>query len=135
MEDLHLDVFEQRKDFQWLRVFWNADSFPRIWMCGIHLDDLLSDSSIQIDRSRHPEIWNKQLNRSYFGEAKGIAPSDVPFHTVLLAPGAIWLAHSEYIPHGPIIGRRMVSFTFLVDPETMIDPALCFNRLPERLGR
>lgn len=134
-EDLHLDVYNQVRDVHVLRLFWNADSFQRIWNCGDHLEKLLQDPRVNSSSVRDPEDWNRRINSDLLGETKGRVQSMAPMHTVLFAPGTVWIAHSQYIPHSPIFGRRMVSWSVDVEPDSMIDPSLSFSRAPRRLHR
>ncbi len=123
-EGLHLDVYKQKVSSHFLRVFWNVDSYPRIWHCGHHLNTILKNPSIKVAPFKHPEDLNKQISLQYLGR------SDC--HTVLFAPKSMWFAHSQYLPHEIVFGRRSVGFSIEVDPKSMLNPGLCFGKIRYR---
>ncbi len=128
-EDLHLDVHSVNKDVHILKAYWNADSFPRIWQTGTHIENIIKKLDIDPRRFDHSEHLTAYLNKTYFGLSQGRVPSEVPHHTAIIAPGTMWIAHGELVPHTVMFGRRMVSVALHVEPKTMINPKLSFYRL------
>ena len=134
-EGLHFDVYDGVADLHVLRLFVNLDSFPRVWYLGDRLETVLSKYDIDESWGDDPNRWNERLTKEYGGDTFGYQPSSSPQHIALFAPGSMWIAHSQYVPHGPLFGRRMVALSIRVDPKSMHDPDLCFYNLPSRIRR
>ncbi len=134
-EGLHFDVYGGNDPAHILRIFFNIDSFPRIWCLGDRSETVLADYDIDRTWGRNPQAWNKRLSKEHGGDTFGFQPSSSPQHIVLFAPGSMWIAHSQYVSHGPIFGRRMVGMSISVDPKLMLNPELVFSNMPTRLGR
>lgn len=133
-EGIHFDVYKS-DDTHILRIFLNVDSFPRIWCLGERSEVALSKFNIDHTWGNDPDVWNKRLTNEYGGDTFGYQPSSSPQHIVLFAPGSMWIVHSQYVSHGPIFGRRMVSMSIGIDPKMMVNPSLVFSKMPARLRR
>lgn len=133
-EGIHFDVYKVYKNHI-LRIFFNVDSWPRIWCLGDRSEVALSNLRVDKTWGDDPAAWNKRLTKEYGGDTFGYQPSSSPQHIVLFAPGSMWIVHSQYVSHGPIFGRRMVSMSIGIDPKMMVNPSLVFSKMPARLRR
>ncbi len=133
-EGLHFDVYHGYEGEHILRIFFNVDSFPRVWYMGERAETALS-TRLDDSWGNDSNLWNKRLTNEYGGDWRGVKPSASPQHVVMFAPGSMWIAHSQYVSHGPLFGRRMVAMSINVDPKTMQTPDLCFSNLPSRMRR
>ena len=125
-EDLHLDDYgRENPKHHYLRAFWNADSYPRIWLVGAHRREIAKMANIDLPSS-DASATNRILNQ-FLGKSLGRQPSHTPQHLVAFKPGAMWIVHSEYVPHSIVFGRRLVGVSHEVDPRSMADPKLWFE--------
>jgi hypothetical protein len=118
-EDMHLDLFGELYYDHMVRLFWNVDSYPRIWMVGQHISQIVKSKNIDI-KYDHPQELNKFINHHYLGETKGLKPTNEPYHILVIPSGSMMMVHTQKIPHCPIIGRRLSGLTCFVNPATMI---------------
>jgi len=124
-EDMHLDLFGKLYYDHMVRLFWNVDSYPRIWMVGQHISQIVKSKNINI-KYDHPQELNKFINHHYLGETQGLKPTKEPYHILIIPSGSMMMVHTQKIPHCPIIGRRLSGLTCFVKPDTMVHPDQLF---------
>jgi hypothetical protein len=117
-ESMHYDSYGTATDeLHHVRLFVNLDNQPRLWGVSYPVSDILSQYCEQLRPAfnMHPNLLNAQLNK--------LLPWDeLPRHYVAFPPGSAWLVNSQIVAHEIIYGRKMVAYTFDIDPTSMQNP-------------
>lgn len=123
-EGMHLDCYGDLPigpDDVLLRVFVNFDKVPRIWRATCRADELFVLAALDPWRSvsLSPDALNDAINRA-------LPLSGLPADTVFFAPGSLWVCDGQLVSHEVVYGRKSWGFSFGVDGNSLLDPALAF---------
>lgn len=135
---LHLDVPERLYETHQFRWFMNMDRRPRILSVGPTIFELaelyweekqlwrFADLPVhEFIGALRAETLDKTINRE-----RGL-----PRHYLTLDPGALWLAHSSYISHGIVYGRKTTCLEGQILPNSLKSPSRHFNSLVRALQK
>ena len=119
-DDVHFDRYgDEASRHHTVRLFWNIDSFPRVWMAGPKAKDILARDDIDSAFENINER-NRFLNSRYLGIVEDrvktgcieyTSPCAEPFHLLLLASNSMMLVQTQEIAHACLMGRRLSGAT------------------------
>lgn len=126
-EDMHLDWYSDTayNSFHNVRLFINLDCEPRVWRVSHPLPEIYKLYKDLVHRARentHPNDINNLLN-------KEIPWKKMPFHEIYFQPYSMWLCNSQWIPHQGYRGNKLAAYTFRVNPNSMLNPELLFEKV------
>lgn len=119
-EGLHWDSYGlEPDDSSSVRVFVNLDDQPRVWEVSHKVETVIEAYKVKKNLRRHkdmhPNLLNAQLNLD-------LPLKKLPRHRVEFAPLSMWLVNSQIVGHEIVYGRKMLAYTFRVDPSTLRNP-------------
>ena len=130
-ESLHVDYFNPKQDFDYLRLFINIDERPRVWTVSHQLDELIRRN---FDKAKLAEIVDAPLHQVSLRMTTQVLkllsflpPEETDRHVIEFAQGDVWLCETRLNSHQIFSGRRMIATDFYVDPSTMLDPGRRVN--------
>ncbi len=127
-EHMHLDFFHGGEDVQYVRMFINVDTEPRLWNVSWSLMELVDrfyeSAGLERFRGRSADALIECLTKKAFGWKENPGQDGEPRHEVVLESGDVWLCDSRKVSHQLVRGNRLVSAKFRAIPSTMRNPAL-----------
>lgn len=136
--NLHLDVPDKAYEGQQFRWFINLDVRPRILAIGPTIFEL---AELFWEKLKMEDIQNLPVHQ-FIGKLREISldktiykERELPRHYLTLDPGSLWLAHSSYVSHGLVYGRKTACFEGHVRPSSLLNPTRHFNSMIRALQK
>lgn len=135
---LHLDVPDSAYEEHQFRWFINLDTKPRILTVGPTIFEMAYKYWDQMNLEELKNLptheFIGQLRKRILDETI-FREREMPRHYLTLDPGSMWLAHSSYISHGLVYGRKTACLEGHIDPASLRHPERHFNSLLRGLQR
>lgn len=135
---LHLDVPDSAYEEHQFRWFINLDTKPRILTVGPTIFELAYNywDEMKLDELKdlEPHHFIGELRKRVLDETI-YREREMPRHYLTLDPGSLWLAHSSYVSHGLIYGRKTACLEGHIDPSSLRHPTRHFNALIRALQK
>jgi hypothetical protein len=136
--NLHLDVPDKAYEGHQFRWFINLDQRPRILAIGPTIFQLAK--MFWVEKKIYQ--WTHLPVHEFVGKLRQLVldqtifkERELPRHYLTLDPGSLWLAHSSYISHGLVYGRKTACLEAHVAPHSLKDPHLHFNTMIRQLQK
>jgi hypothetical protein len=130
--NLHLDVPDKAYEGHQFRWFINMDTRPRILAIGPTIFELAE----KYWEEKRLFEWAHLPVHQFVGKLRQLVldetifkEREMPRHYLTLDPGSLWLAHSSYISHGLVYGRKTACLEAHVNPKTLLRQERHFNKM------
>jgi hypothetical protein len=135
---MHLDVPDKAYEGHQFRWFINLDVKPRILTIGPTIFELAykywDEMKLWELQNLPPHAFIGELRKRVLDETI-YREREMPRHYLTLDPGSLWLAHSSYISHGLVYGRKTACLEGHIKPSSLRSSERHFNSMLRELQK